>query len=239
MKKILISSILMLGSAYAFADTIADKDAMYCYSMPQKAGVYMCKTWDELSASQADDNNSAMQMKNSDNKKITKVIVSVPVSADKKLSEHIEQVKVPTAVSAAKEKTVSQSVKTQSVAAPEQKSQAKILKKEADTAEVSSNSKPSTTKVDPNNSSASNKDKIWMVQVALASNQDNADRMIKNLKSKGYNTTKTTTTTKGVRVLVGPNDYETAHNIKTKIQSDQSLNAESAWLLNWEKAIKQ
>ncbi|MDR9778831.1 SPOR domain-containing protein, partial [Rhizobium hidalgonense] len=45
--------------------------------------------------------------------------------------------------------------------------------------------------------------KAWMVQVAIASNQANADAVVAKLRAKGYKV-KTSQTTKGVRVMVGP-----------------------------------
>ena len=76
-----------------------------------------------------------------------------------------------------------------------------------------------------------NGDNTWMVQIALAANEANADSIVSKLKAKGY-PTKKAMTSKGIRVMVGPNNYQAANELKTKIQNDNSLNAQSAWLFN-------
>lgn len=48
-----------------------------------------------------------------------------------------------------------------------------------------------------------NGDKKWMVQVALAANQANADAVVSKLRAKGYKVT-TSPTSKGIRIMVGP-----------------------------------
>lgn len=75
--------------------------------------------------------------------------------------------------------------------------------------------------------------KKWMVQVALAGNQGNADSIISKLKAKGYTIT-TSPTSKGIRVMVGPSkDREHADALRKKIQADPSLGLPSAWIMEW------
>jgi len=76
-------------------------------------------------------------------------------------------------------------------------------------------------------------DKQWMVQVALAANEANADAVAAKLRAKGYKVTKSSTS-KGVRIMVGPSkDRETADALRKKIASDASLNMKSAWVNDW------
>ncbi|GAB3048983.1 hypothetical protein GCM10027155_13350 [Acinetobacter apis] len=78
-----------------------------------------------------------------------------------------------------------------------------------------------------------NEGKKWMVQVALAVNQGNADSIISKLKAKGYAIT-TSPTSKGIRVMVGPSkDREHADALRKKIQADPSLGFKSAWVIEW------
>ncbi|MBF7682355.1 SPOR domain-containing protein [Acinetobacter sp. B5B] len=75
--------------------------------------------------------------------------------------------------------------------------------------------------------------KKWMVQVALAGNQANADAIIAKLKAKGYKTT-TSPTSKGIRIMVGPSkNKDHADTLRKKIQTDDSLNMPSAWVIDW------
>ncbi|MFW2076028.1 SPOR domain-containing protein, partial [Acinetobacter gerneri] len=65
-----------------------------------------------------------------------------------------------------------------------------------------------------------NGDKNWMVQVALAANQANADAVVSKLRAKGYKVT-TSPTSKGIRIMVGPSKCrETADAARKKIVSD-------------------
>lgn len=76
-------------------------------------------------------------------------------------------------------------------------------------------------------------DKQWMVQVALAANEANADAIAAKLRAKGYKVTKSQTS-KGMRIMVGPSkDRETADALRKKIASDASLNMKSAWVNDW------
>lgn len=76
-------------------------------------------------------------------------------------------------------------------------------------------------------------DKQWMVQVALAANEANADAIAAKLRAKGYKVTKSPTS-KGIRIMVGPSkDREAADAIRKKIASDASLNMKSAWVNDW------
>ncbi len=78
-----------------------------------------------------------------------------------------------------------------------------------------------------------NGDKKWMVQVALAANQANADAVVSKLRAKGYKVT-TSPTSKGIRIMVGPaKDRDTADTTRKKITSDDSLNMKSAWVIDW------
>jgi cell division septation protein DedD len=78
-----------------------------------------------------------------------------------------------------------------------------------------------------------NGDKKWMVQVALAANQANADSVVSKLRAKGYKVT-TSPTSKGIRIMVGPSkDRDTADAARKKITSDSSLNMKSAWVIDW------
>ena len=76
-------------------------------------------------------------------------------------------------------------------------------------------------------------DKQWMVQVALAANEANADAVASKLKAKGYQVTKSPTS-KGIRIMVGPSkDRDTADNARKKITADASLGMKSAWVIDW------
>ncbi|MFW1753477.1 SPOR domain-containing protein [Acinetobacter wanghuae] len=75
--------------------------------------------------------------------------------------------------------------------------------------------------------------KQWMVQVALAANEANADAIAAKLRAKGYKVTKSPTS-KGVRIMVGPSkNREAADATRKKIASDASLNMKSAWVNEW------
>ncbi|AOA59234.1 cell division protein [Acinetobacter larvae] len=81
--------------------------------------------------------------------------------------------------------------------------------------------------------SGSNSGKQWMVQVALAANQANADALAAKLRAKGYKVTQSKTS-KGIRIMVGPaKDREAADATRKKINSDSSLNMKSAWVIDW------
>jgi cell division septation protein DedD len=76
--------------------------------------------------------------------------------------------------------------------------------------------------------------KPWMVQVAIASSQANADAMVAKLRAKGYKV-KTSQTTKGVRVMVGPEKGRSAADaLRNQVAKDGSLNAKSAWVIDWQ-----
>ncbi len=78
-----------------------------------------------------------------------------------------------------------------------------------------------------------NGDKQWMVQVALAANEANADAVAAKLRAKGYKVTKSPTS-KGIRIMVGPSkDRESADAARKKINTDPSLNMKSAWVIDW------
>jgi cell division septation protein DedD len=84
-----------------------------------------------------------------------------------------------------------------------------------------------------------NGEKKWMVQVALASNQNKANRIQSQLEAKGYKVV-TSSTTKGIRVMIDPaNDYAIAQIIREKIIADNSLNMQSAWVFKWASLTPQ
>ena len=71
------------------------------------------------------------------------------------------------------------------------------------------------------------------VQVALANDQSKADEMAKKFQSAGYQV-KTSPTSRGVRVIVGPERGKVAAlALKYKINSDPKVNTTSAWVLYW------
>ena len=71
------------------------------------------------------------------------------------------------------------------------------------------------------------------VQVALATNQAAADELAKKFKSAGYQV-KTSKTSRGVRVVVGPERGKLAAlALKDKVNSDPDVNITSAWVLYW------
>ncbi|NNH88057.1 SPOR domain-containing protein [Acinetobacter sp. ANC 4279] len=78
-----------------------------------------------------------------------------------------------------------------------------------------------------------NGDKQWMVQVALAANEANADAVASKLRAKGYKVTKSPTS-KGVRIMVGPSkNRDAADAARKKINNDESLGMKSAWVIEW------
>ncbi|WP_213032993.1 SPOR domain-containing protein [Acinetobacter sp. ANC 4470] len=78
-----------------------------------------------------------------------------------------------------------------------------------------------------------NGDKQWMVQVALAANEANADAVASKLRAKGYKVTKSPTS-KGIRIMVGPaKNRDVADSARKKITSDTSLGMKSAWVIDW------
>ncbi len=71
------------------------------------------------------------------------------------------------------------------------------------------------------------------VQVALANDQGKADELAKKFQSAGYQV-KTSATSRGVRVIVGPERGKVAAlALKDKINSDPKVNTTSAWVLYW------
>lgn len=71
------------------------------------------------------------------------------------------------------------------------------------------------------------------VQVALADNQQKADAIVKELRAAGYSAS-TSNTSKGVRVIVGPEKgKEAALALKDKINADPKTNVNNAWVLYW------
>lgn len=71
------------------------------------------------------------------------------------------------------------------------------------------------------------------VQVALATSQSSADEVAKRFKAAGYEV-KTSRTSRGVRVVVGPERGKIAAlALKNKINSDPEVKTTSAWVLYW------
>ena len=71
------------------------------------------------------------------------------------------------------------------------------------------------------------------VQVALANDQGKADELAKKLQAAGYQV-KTSPTSRGVRVIVGPERGKVAAlALKDKINSDPKVNTTGAWVLYW------
>ena len=71
------------------------------------------------------------------------------------------------------------------------------------------------------------------VQVALANDQAKADELSKKFRAAGYQV-KTSATSRGVRVVVGPERGKVAAlALKDKINSDPKVNTTSAWVLYW------
>lgn len=71
------------------------------------------------------------------------------------------------------------------------------------------------------------------VQVALANDQAKADELAKKFQSAGYQV-KTSPTSRGVRVVVGPERGKVAAlALKDKINSDPKVNTTNAWVLYW------
>ncbi|WP_299185454.1 LysM peptidoglycan-binding domain-containing protein [uncultured Psychrobacter sp.] len=71
------------------------------------------------------------------------------------------------------------------------------------------------------------------VQVALASNQSSADEVAEKFKSAGYKV-KTSVTSRGVRVIVGPERGKVAAlALKDKINTDPQVDTSGAWVLYW------
>ncbi|MCG3879862.1 LysM peptidoglycan-binding domain-containing protein [Psychrobacter sp. Ps6] len=71
------------------------------------------------------------------------------------------------------------------------------------------------------------------VQVALADNQAKADTLAKKFKEAGYQV-KTSPTSRGVRVIVGPERGKVAAlALKDKINSDSNVDTNGAWVLYW------
>ncbi len=71
------------------------------------------------------------------------------------------------------------------------------------------------------------------VQVALAGDQENADKIVQKFRKAGYKA-KTSRTSRGVRVIVGPERGKVAAlALKDKINSDPKVNTTGAWVLYW------
>lgn len=71
------------------------------------------------------------------------------------------------------------------------------------------------------------------VQVALASDEEKAAEVVQKFRSAGYQV-KTSQTSKGVRIIVGPErGKEAALALKDKINNDSRVDTNGAWVLYW------
>lgn len=71
------------------------------------------------------------------------------------------------------------------------------------------------------------------VQVALAADKDSAEKIVEKFRQAGYKV-KTSQTSRGVRVIVGPERGKVAAlALKDKINSDPKVKTTSAWVLYW------
>lgn len=71
------------------------------------------------------------------------------------------------------------------------------------------------------------------VQVALATDQKKASEITQKLQAAGYKV-KTTQTSKGVRIVVGPEKGKVAAlALKDKLNNDSRVNVNSGWVLYW------
>lgn len=164
------------------------------------------------------------------------------VDAEKKLSERKRQ-----AAEADKKAAEEKKRKEQEVAKKKSDAQkAEADRKKLDAQKAEANKKATEEKKRKEQEAAKKKaeadkarklldegDKQWMVQVALAANEANADAVAAKLRAKGYKVTKSPTS-KGIRIMVGPaKDRESADNTRKKINSDASLGMKSAWVIDW------
>lgn len=77
-------------------------------------------------------------------------------------------------------------------------------------------------------------DKPWMVQAGMAASQETADAMANRLKAQGYSV-QTSQTSRGVRVLVGPEKGQTAAKaLSAKLNQDPRINVKGAWAIDWQ-----
>ena len=71
------------------------------------------------------------------------------------------------------------------------------------------------------------------VQVALATDQKKASEITQKLQAAGYKV-KTTQTSKGVRIVVGPEKGKVAAlALKDKLNNDSRVDVNSGWVLYW------
>lgn len=77
-------------------------------------------------------------------------------------------------------------------------------------------------------------EKPWMVQAGMAANQEAAEAMAAKLKAQGYNV-QTSQTSRGVRVLVGPEKGQAAAKaLSAKLNQDPRVNIDGAWAIDWQ-----
>ena len=72
-----------------------------------------------------------------------------------------------------------------------------------------------------------------MVQVSLSKDKAEANKVISQLRAKGYRVT-VRPTDKGTRIMVGPHkDKSAAETTRKKIASDSGLGINGAWVNGW------
>lgn len=77
-------------------------------------------------------------------------------------------------------------------------------------------------------------EKPWMVQAGMAANLEAAQAMAAKLKAQGYNV-QTSQTSRGVRVLVGPEKGQAAAKaLSAKLNQDPRINVKGAWAIDWQ-----
>ncbi|WP_426455258.1 SPOR domain-containing protein [Acinetobacter sp. KB005] len=167
-----------------------------------------------------------------------KSVDSAKAEADKKAADAKRQAEADKKVAEAKRQAEADKKATEAKRQAEADKKAAEAKRQAEADKKASDAKrkaEADKKADAEKAREllENGDKKWMVQVALAANQANADAVVSKLRAKGYKVT-TSQTSKGIRIMVGPaKDRDTADAARKKITSDSSLNMKSAWVIDW------
>ena len=77
-------------------------------------------------------------------------------------------------------------------------------------------------------------EKPWMVQAGMAATPAAAEAMAAKLKAQGY-PVQTSQTSRGVRILVGPEKGEVAAKaLSAKLNQDPRVNVDGAWAIDWQ-----
>ncbi len=98
-------------------------------------------------------------------------------------------------------------------------------------AEQAKPAKKTTAKPQANNTAGAKG--TFGVQITLASNQEEANKVVAKLRKAGYKA-KTSKTDKGIRVIVGPKrGKKEALALKDKINKDSRVKVNDAWVLVW------